>query len=535
MVDLAHHVPAPRRRIRRCDPILALALLCVALICPSMAAAAEAPADASPMIRIAVSDHGRSLFNIVVEAIKATAPPGMQHVTTSGSPMTVTREFCQNVNGTGPDIVLTTRRLPSSVLADCENNGVGAPAAVELGRAALVLATRPGGKLTGLTARQVYLALARDVPDRGEFHRNTSVRWSDIDRSLPQQDIRFQLPPQEYGGRALFDSLVLEGGCRGDKFVRSIFDAGQRVARCISTRIDRVREIPRDNAVRALIDAPVGTIGVLSQTDIADSDGKLVALMLDGVTPTPETIFNGSYEFTTSFWLYAKRTQDNPTRPPGTGHEVQRIVQLVQNDQLTGPNGALARLGMIPLPEEDRAAQRAELAEDSGGYGLTGALDWVSDSITGTISGTWNLIGSAFTDVWAPPANSSIEFTDLMELAGYKLKELSSSIGLIPSASMTFGIAREMSDSDREYIERALSRDARQRTGLKSRIQRSIIHTVIDASDNETFQVNKVEINFLPLPYVQLTITPKGGDGEASAEAAIMSRLLERLQPEGGR
>ena len=136
------------------------------------------------------------------------------HATTLGE----FRAFCPLVPGRGPDILLSTRRIFPDRRHDCARNDAQRLAEVELGRGALVLAVRKGSELTALTSRQVYLALARDVPYRDEFHRNTSIRWSDIDRSLPAQDIRFQLPPRDSGGRALFDALVLEAGCRRSRW-----------------------------------------------------------------------------------------------------------------------------------------------------------------------------------------------------------------------------------------------------------------------------------------------------------------------------
>ncbi len=52
-----------------------------------------------------------------------------------------------------------------------------------------------------------------------------------------------------------------------------------------------------------------------------------------------------------------------------------------------------------------------------------------------------------------------------MDIAGYKLKEIESSISLLPSLSLTFGQARELTDADRDYVERMLERHARRNPG----------------------------------------------------------------------
>ena len=43
---------------------------------------------------------------------------------------------------------------------------------------------------------------------------------------------------------------------------------------------------------------------------------------------------------------------------------------------------------------------------------------------------------------------NAMDFTSLMDIAGYQITDVQSSIGIIPGAVMTFGIAREMSDAD---------------------------------------------------------------------------------------
>ena len=244
--------------------------------CGAVASAQHAPAPVK--LRIAVANGGRAIFDGLIPDIASTSrlgtEPEVKYTTAPGA----LRDFCQGVGGSSPDIVLTTRRLRTSLIDECGKNGVDHIAEVQLGRSALVLAVRSGSALTDLKVRQVYLALARDVPDKDEFRRNTAIRWSDIDRSLPPLDIRFQIPPREDGGRSLFNAMILGGGCREEPLVKLIFSAEQRTTRCVTTRVDRVREIPRTQTVRALLDAPDGTVGVVSYQDIEQSDGKLVGV-----------------------------------------------------------------------------------------------------------------------------------------------------------------------------------------------------------------------------------------------------------------
>ena len=184
---------------------LAALTIAVMLGCVGVASAQDkAPA---PLLRVVVSNSGKAILESLLDTMTTRAGLAGQVSVTYADPLNALRSFCQNGSGTSPDIVLATQRMQSALATECSNNGVGDVAVVELGRSALILAVRSGSLLTRLTSRQVYLALARDVPTGSGFVRNISVRWSDVDASLPSQDIRFQLPMRDDGSRAMFEII----------------------------------------------------------------------------------------------------------------------------------------------------------------------------------------------------------------------------------------------------------------------------------------------------------------------------------------
>ncbi len=490
------------------------------------AAAAEAAPPAAPApatLRIVEYGGGRAVFDALTDDIIATAGPDV-HADADHTNYAGFQAFCQKPYGPGPDILLTTRRILTDVASQCAGNDAQSMAEIELGRGALVLAVRRGAELTHLTSQQVYLALARDVPYRGEFRRNTAIRWSDIDRSLPAEDIRFQLPSREAGGRSLFDALVLEVGCRQEPLVMQIFLPQPRTARCLTTRVDRVRDIPREQVVRELLEAPEGTVGVLSYVDVVQTGGALVPLALDGVVPTDQTILEDSYPVSGSYWMYVRRGQPGAT--PAVNEAVTRIIARAASEAMIGPDGALTRLGMLPLPADEREAQRTALTGlPDAYYGFGTALGWVVSAA----DSAWTLTGLSYGDINPPSSAESIDLTTLMGIAGFKIKQIDTSVGIIPSAGMTFGIVRLMSQGDQYYLERTLYHDSRQRRGLLSAIQRRIIHTIVDVSATKDYRVSKVDINLFPLPSVTLSMTPAVAP-PLTAEATTILQAIERVQ-----
>jgi hypothetical protein len=181
---------------------------------------------------------------------------------------------------------------------------------------------------------------------------------------------------------------------------------------------------------------------------------------------------------------------------------VERLLAQAQSDAVTGPDGPLMGLGLAPLPEGERAAQHSALAASVVPFGLGSVASWSSWIATGT----WTMLTARFR---APPPADALDFTSLMDIAGYRITALSSSIGILPDVGITFGIAREMSDADQAYLERALARDAINRPGALSAAQRRIVRSIMGVSEVGSLEVSKVDIVFLPLPKVALVMSPK--------------------------
>jgi hypothetical protein len=119
------------------------------------------------------------------------------------------------------------------------------------------------------------------------------------------------------------------------------------------------------------------------------------------------------------------------------------------------------------------------------------------------------------------------DFSWLMDIAGFKLKEIDSSIGIIPTLGLTFGQARELTAADREYVERQLERHARRNAGPLALMQRTIVRAVLDASEIGGFAVEKVEVHLFPLPKVKFALAP--ADAPLGIEAARIMRAIDRL------
>ena len=199
-----------------------------------------------------------------------------------------------------------------------------------------------------------------------------------------------------------------------------------------------------------------------------------------------------------------------------------RFILILAASILMGPLTATAQPNNTP--PQPRTVPGIPLQDPNSDESLFERLDRLWEgakglfSVTSTITATSQMRGGRQEDN---------DFRWLMNIAGYKLKEIESTVGLIPGLGLNFAVARELTEADRDYVERALERHARLNPGPISAIQRSIVHGVLEAHDLGKYGIEKVEIDLLPLPKVKILMTPV--DAPLSMETSRVLRAIERL------
>ena len=126
---------------------------------------------------------------------------------------------------------------------------------------------------------------------------------------------------------------------------------------------------------------------------------------------------------------------------------------------------------------------------------------------------------------------SPIDFSYMMDVAGYSLSEVKVSAGLIPEASLKFHQTREISSYDRQYLQRLLRKQQRERTGMQARAERVIIETVMELYSFKYYDLTTLDVRLLPLPSVDLTVEPKEAvnDQKTSEILGRIDKLNEKL------
>jgi hypothetical protein len=146
--------------------------------------------------------------------------------------------------------------------------------------------------------------------------------------------------------------------------------------------------------------------------------------------------------------------------------------------------------------------------------------DWlyygVVDSIGGAISWIGGIAGSSSEVVTGSPmdwvesvdATETLSFWQLLNDAGYKLKEIDTHVALIPDVELKFAYVRELSEADRVYLERKLDRAEQLYSGPVKRLQRLIVHSILEVNESDKYFLETVKIKMLPLPAASFSVAP---------------------------
>jgi len=120
------------------------------------------------------------------------------------------------------------------------------------------------------------------------------------------------------------------------------------------------------------------------------------------------------------------------------------------------------------------------------------------------------------------------ELVKLLGYAGYKLKEIDSQIGVIPTLGFKFALVRELSEADWDYLDYHLEMSRFHTPGLGAAIQRAIVETVMTINTGADFQVSELKVQLLPLPKVAFSVTPKVSTlGE---ESSTLLRAIQKME-----
>lgn len=261
--------------------------------------------------------------------------------------------FCNGIGVQHPDITNSSRRIKASEIAACAANNVTAIVEVKIGYDGIALANSKRGPKFNLTLKEIYLALAKSVPDPSGAERlvaNPYSSWADINPKLPDLEIEVLGPPPTSGTRDAFLELAMEGGCSRVPFVAAL-DGDSYTAACHTIREDGhyVEAGENDNLIVQKLDANPDALGIFGYSFLDQNSDRVQGSSIAGVVPNFDSIADGSYPISRPLYFYVKKQH------VGTIPGIREYLREFMSEDAAGEFGYLSDKGLIPLPESERS------------------------------------------------------------------------------------------------------------------------------------------------------------------------------------
>jgi len=263
--------------------------------------------------------------------------------------------FCSGLGENHPDITNASRRIKSSEVKRCAENGINDIVEVKVGYDGIVLANSRKTDRFELGLRDVFLALAKDVPDgKGGLKPNDYKTWNDVNAALPDVKIEVMGPPPTSGTRDAFVELAMEGGCKSFDWIKAMkkSDKAAYKSLCHTIREDDgfIEAGENDNLIVQKLNANPNALGIFGFSFLDQNADSVQGTIIDGTTPTFENIADGSYPVSRSLYFYVKK--DNVGKVPG----ITEYLTEFMSQRASGQDGYLSEKGLIPMNTTEHAS-----------------------------------------------------------------------------------------------------------------------------------------------------------------------------------
>jgi phosphate transport system substrate-binding protein len=273
--------------------------------------------------------------------------------------------FCGGVGVEHPDITNASRAIKKSEFDTCVANGVKEIVEVKIGYDGIVLANSKKAAPLKLTRKDIFLALAKDVPDPSGAENlvpNPYKTWQDVNPALPAKSIEVLGPPPTSGTRDAFVELAMEEGAKEFAWIKALKDKKKFAAIAQTVREDGayVEAGENDNLIVQKLEANPNAVGIFGFSFLDQNLDKLQGSFVDGIQPTFDAIADGEYPVSRPLFFYVKKAHAEVI--PG----MKEYLQEFTSEKAWGPDGYLSEKGMIPMPDAERAKYRIDVEKLQG-------------------------------------------------------------------------------------------------------------------------------------------------------------------------
>tara|TARA_X000000950_G_scaffold202973_1_gene244270 strand:- start:46 stop:1005 length:960 start_codon:yes stop_codon:yes gene_type:complete len=298
-------------------------ILCAVVLFSSLAQAAE------QSIKVVGSSTVYPFTTVVAERFGKDTKYGTPIVESTGTGGGM-KLFCAGIGINTPSVTNASRAIKSKEAALCEKNGVSF-VEFKVGNDGIAFANSVEGPKIDITKEQLWQAMALLGPQ--------PKKWSDIDPSLPNYDIKIMTPPPTSGTRDAWNSLVMKKGCPAD----ILKEKGKKA--CYQLREDGgVIEVGENDTL--LINKMGGDkqlFAIFGFSYLDSSRDKVQAAKIEGSVISLDSIQSYDYPIARPLFIYFKKEHMDVV--PG----LQKFMKTYISKKAMGPRGYLMDLGLVPL------------------------------------------------------------------------------------------------------------------------------------------------------------------------------------------
>jgi phosphate transport system substrate-binding protein len=234
-------------------------------------------------------------------------------------------------------------------------NGVKEIIEVKIGYDGIVLANSKKATPLKLSRKDIFLALAKDVPDPAGGEKlipNPYKTWKDVNPALPDKAIEVLGPPPTSGTRDAFVELAMEGGAKKFDWIKAMKKKDKKAykAVCHTIREDGayIEAGENDNLIVQKLEANPSAVGIFGFSFLDQNMDKIQGSFVDGVQPEFDAIADGKYPVSRPLFFYVKKAHVGVI--PG----IKEYLTEFTSEKAWGPDGYLTEKGMIPMPDAER-------------------------------------------------------------------------------------------------------------------------------------------------------------------------------------
>lgn len=318
-------------------------------------------AQARDQLSIAGSSTVLPFATIIAEEMGKN-PQFKTPVVESGGSSVGKKGVCEGIGTQFIDIGNASSRMKAQELEFCTANGVDITE-IKVGYDGIAVANSLDGETLVISKAHLGMALTAEIPacyegsDRNynceEWIPNPFKKWSELDASYPDVEIRVYGPPTTSGTRASFAEMVNQKAyCGKDPIAKeaSALRGDKKGKKCRAMRTDGayVEAGEQDNLIVQKLQEDPQAYGIFGFSYLDQNTDTLQSAVVDGTQATFEMIANGDYAISRALWFYVKHAHVGVV--PGMDEYMKTWTKHWDED------GLLSDAGMVPMPDEERAA-----------------------------------------------------------------------------------------------------------------------------------------------------------------------------------